>query len=77
MFAGDDGNLGYRVSGLGDMNNDGYSDFLLSSFNYYTKTWRVYFQYGAPSPSLSLSDIIFSTTISESNFGFSVSRAGD
>lgn len=76
--AGD--NLGYVVTGVGDVNADGFSDFALSAPGGNRKDeediGRVFIYYGGNDID-NMYDIVLSGELLEDAFGFSVSGAGD
>jgi hypothetical protein len=72
-------NLGWRVSGVGDINKDNYADVLISSGNFN----KVFLVYGGASMTSfttadSFSGVVFpNPSNGGDNFGYSISRAGD
>ena len=75
-FTGDA--AGYAVSGRGDVNGDGYDDFLVADNND-PPSGRAYLFYGPPvsgNVSVADADVVFSG-IDQSSTGAEVSRAGD
>ncbi|HLO60921.1 MAG TPA: FG-GAP-like repeat-containing protein [Bacteroidales bacterium] len=67
---------GYVVSPAGDMNGDGYDDFLMSAQYYNNSKGRVYLYLGGNEID-NQADVLFNAPVSVSNFGNSVSAAGD
>jgi hypothetical protein len=75
--AGD--NLGYSVSGAGDVNGDGYADVIVGApFNdtVGSDAGRAYVYYGGPGAD-SNADLTLDGASAGSEFGYSVSTAGD
>ncbi|MCB0727844.1 MAG: FG-GAP repeat protein [Ignavibacteriae bacterium] len=68
-------NCGYRVSSAGDVNNDGFDDFMASSVVFANHTGRVYIFLGGATPD-NVPDIILNGFGADNNFGTSVS-SGD
>ena len=69
-------NYGYSVSGAGDLNGDGYSDMIAGAYFFGGSTGKTYIYLGSTSPD-SIPDAIMNGETSSSNFGQSVSNAGD
>ncbi|ANM29332.1 hypothetical protein ABI59_06590 [Acidobacteria bacterium Mor1] len=71
--------MGWSLSGAGDINGDGYDDFIVASPFYdssFTDRGRVWIYHGAANPSKTPARILQGDEASE-QFGYSVSRAGD
>jgi len=68
--------FGFSVSDAGDVNGDGYSDYLAGAYGYSTNTGRAYLFYGGAVPN-NIADVIY-TGLSVNLFSaWSVSGAGD
>ncbi len=71
-------NFGYSVSNAGDVNNDGYDDFIIGAYGYNYGDGKVYVYFGGSSI-----DTVADVIITENDyqkycyFGYSVSTAGD
>lgn len=72
ILSGEDGtnNFGSRIASAGDVNNDGYSDILIS------KNWQVALFYGG-NPMDKIPDVTFTNENSTESFGYSFSGVGD
>ncbi|MGD8782055.1 MAG: integrin alpha, partial [Ignavibacteria bacterium] len=73
-----DTNFGYSVSGAGDVNNDGYDDVIVGfrESEGGSDAGRAYIYYGG-SPMNAEADVTMKSEGTGSNFGYSVSGAGD
>ncbi len=69
-------NFGMSVSKAGDVNGDGYSDVIIGAMKYNNYTGRAYLFYGG-SVMNNIADVIMTGENVNSDFGFSVSSAGD
>jgi FlgD Ig-like domain/FG-GAP repeat/FG-GAP-like repeat len=72
--------LGVSVSGLGDVNDDGYDDFIAGATNFdngQTDEGRVYAFYGSPSGPSATPDWTAESNQTASYFGLAVGSAGD
>jgi len=69
-------NFGYPVASAGDVNGDGYSDFIISAFGYNYNMGRVYIYFGG-SVLNNVADVILTGEYTWTLFGYSVSGAGD
>ena len=69
-------NFGYSVSDAGDVNGDGFSDVIAGAYNYSSTTGRAYIYFGGASMN-NTSDVTMTGETAFSNFGQSVSTAGD
>jgi len=67
--------FGESISNAGDVNGDGYDDVIAGAFGYNSRTGRAYIYYGGIIMD-NIPDVIL-TGESTSQFGFSVSSAGD
>ncbi len=68
--------FGYSVSDAGDVNGDGYSDVIAGAYNYSSSTGRAYIYFGGASMN-NTADVTMTGESAFSNFGNSVSSAGD
>ena len=68
--------FGYSVSDAGDVNGDGYSDVIAGAYNYSSSTGRAYIYFGGASMN-NTADVTMTGESAFSNFGNSVSGAGD
>ncbi|MBK8552539.1 MAG: FG-GAP repeat protein [Ignavibacteria bacterium] len=68
--------LGYSVSDAGDVNGDGYSDVIAGAYDYSSSTGRAYIYFGGASMN-NIADVTVTGETAFSNFGQSVSAAGD
>jgi hypothetical protein len=68
--------LGYSVSDAGDVNGDGYSDVIAGAYDYSSSTGRAYIYFGGASMN-NAADVTMTGETAFSNFGNSVSAAGD
>ncbi|MCY7363599.1 MAG: integrin alpha, partial [Ignavibacteria bacterium] len=68
--------FGYSVSEAGDVNADGYSDFLIGAYGYSTSTGRAYLFLGSSNLDTN-KDNTLAGSIANNDFGYSVSSAGD
>lgn len=68
--------FGYAVSGAGDVNGDGYADIIIGAYAYSSLTGQAYLFYGGSSMNATV-DVTFAGEAASSNFGWSVSDAGD
>jgi hypothetical protein len=72
--------LGLSVSGLGDVNDDGYDDLIVAAINFdngQTDEGRVYAFYGSPSGPSATPDWIAESNQTASYFGLAMGAAGD
>ena len=69
--------FGYSVSGAGDVNGDGYDDVIIGAFAYSSSRGAVYVYHGSSSGIGATAAIAPTGPSSSSNFGYSVSNAGD
>ncbi|MBK8983713.1 MAG: FG-GAP repeat protein [Ignavibacteria bacterium] len=77
IFTGTTGvQLGYSVSGAGDVNGDGYDDVIIGLPAYSTNTGRAYIYLGGSNMNLVV-DAILTGEATNNYFGTSVSDAGD
>ncbi|MCP5062882.1 MAG: T9SS type A sorting domain-containing protein [Ignavibacteriae bacterium] len=76
MGDGDDTSFGFSVSNAGDVNGDGYDDVIVGAFGYNTSVEAAYIYYGGRTLDSS-ADVILKGEVDNSNFGYSVSSAGD
>ena len=67
---------GYSVSDAGDVNGDGYSDVIAGAYDYSSSTGRAYIYFGGASMNNTI-DVTMTGETAFSNFGNSVSGAGD
>lgn len=72
--AGDE--FGYSASSAGDVNGDGYSDFMVGAFAHNSSEGKVYLYYGGPD-SNATATVTFSGETAGSIFGYSIACAGD
>ena len=68
--------LGHSVSSAGDINGDGYSDIIAGAYGYNSSTGAAYIFYGGAIFTGNV-NVILLGEITNSNFGYSVSSAGD
>jgi hypothetical protein len=71
-----DNSFGYRVSGAGDVNNDGYADVIIGAIGYSSYTGRAYIYYGGSNMN-NTADVTMTGETAGDQFGRSVSGAGD
>ena len=71
------GNLGYAVSGCGDINGDGYDDVMAGASGYSTSTGKVYFYNGSSAGTSSVPTGSLTGAGTNYGFGRALSRAGD
>jgi hypothetical protein len=64
------------LSGIGDVNGDGYDDVIVSANGYNNSTGRAYIYYGGSGMD-NIPDVIMNGEAANNAFGFSVSNAGD
>ncbi len=78
LFLGinDNDNFGRSVSDVGDVNNDGYDDFIVGADGYLNERGRAYIYFGGADMDYK-ADIILTGENTGDRFGFSVSGAGD
>ncbi len=72
--------LGYRVSGLGDVNNDGYDDVIVGAYGYSNgeaNEGRALVYYGSSTGLDTVPDLDYESNQVGAHFGLGVSRAGD
>ena len=73
-------NFAKAISGAGDFNADGFSDFMIGAENYNSSGLygRVYVYYGSSTQTLNATpDLIIADANAQDKFGCSVSKAGD
>jgi hypothetical protein len=68
--------FGNVVTGVGDMNGDGYDDFAIGAFGFNSNKGKVYVYYGGATFDEE-SDIIYTGEVSNKGFGMGISTAGD
>ncbi len=68
--------FGCSVSSAGDVNGDGYSDIIIGAVLYNNEKGRAYIFYGGPLMN-NIADVTMTGEVVNSNFGSSVSSAGD
>ncbi|HMQ70343.1 MAG TPA: FG-GAP-like repeat-containing protein, partial [Ignavibacteria bacterium] len=68
--------FGNSVSSAGDLNGDGFSDVIISSFGYSGSTGKVYVYFGGAVMN-NVSDVTMTGETTNSSFGISVASAGD
>ena len=68
--------FGFQVSSAGDVNGDGYSDVIVGAPNYSSNTGRAYIYFGGAVMN-NVADVIMTGETAGSQFGSSVSSAGD
>ena len=68
--------FGYSVSSAGDMNGDGFSDFIIGAYGYLSARGRAYVYFGG-SATDTIADIVMTGEASANYFGIAVSTAGD
>ncbi len=71
------GNFGSSISTAGDINGDGFSDIVVGSSGYSSNNGAVFVYHGSSTGLSEITNWIFSSTWPNSNFGESVSTAGD
>jgi len=69
-------NFGTSVSEAGDVNGDGYSDFIIGAYGFSSNTGKVYLFFGGV-PSYTSANLSMTGEVANNLFGFSVSGAGD
>ena len=69
--------FGAAVAGAGDVNGDGYADFVVGAFGTATQTGAAYVYLGAQHAVATTPATTLKGLVSEDQFGFSVSGAGD
>ncbi|HET7010804.1 MAG TPA: integrin alpha [Anaerolineales bacterium] len=72
--------FGYSVAGAGDVNGDGYDDFLVSSYTYVynvTNGGKVFLYFGSPEGPSTTADWIGGPMTAFDGYGHDVSGAGD
>lgn len=68
--------LGHDVSGAGDLNSDGFDDFMISATGYDSFRGAVYIHKGSPGITIS-DDLILYGEATQDEFGSSISNAAD
>ncbi|MEO8665954.1 MAG: integrin alpha [Ignavibacteria bacterium] len=68
--------FGTIVSGAGDVNGDGYSDVIVSAYEYNSTVGRAYIYYGGAAMN-NIADVTMTGEADSNYFGISVSKAGD
>ena len=68
--------FGWSVSTAGDVNGDGYSDVIAGAYGYSSDIGRAYIFFGGSAMN-SIADVILTGEATGSDFGLSVSEAGD
>jgi len=71
-----DNYFGYSVSYAGDVNGDGYPDFIVGAYRYSSFKGRAYIYFGGPAFD-NIADIVLQGEASSNYFGSAVSGAGD
>ena len=66
----------YSVSTAGDLNGDGYDDFIVGAYGYNSNTGRAYIYYGGTTPN-NTAIVVLTGEATNNYFGASVSSAGD
>jgi len=70
--------FGQSVAYAGDVNKDTYADVIVGAWVYNTSTGRAYIYYGSTGTSMdNVADVTMTGETTYSNFGYSVSTAGD
>jgi hypothetical protein len=72
----DSGNYGFAVSGVGDVNGDGFEDWMVGAYAYNSSTGRAYLYYGGTSVH-STADAVLTGETTTNYFGVWVDGAGD
>lgn len=77
-FIGESANSNFGVSCdiVGDVNGDGYGDFLIGAHNFDSSKGKAYLYYGIPNGSIN-SNLNLIGEAKDNFYGFSVSKAGD
>jgi hypothetical protein len=68
--------FGYSVAGAGDVNHDGFQDFIVGAHGFGSERGRAYVFYGGTTPN-AVADIAFTGRSVGDHFGFSVAGAWD
>ena len=68
--------FGVSVSSAGDVNGDGFSDVIVGAYRYSSDTGRAYIYFGGTSMD-NIADVTMTGVAEFTNFGISVSSAGD
>ncbi len=68
--------FGWSLAGAGDINGDGFSDFIIGAWGYASSAGKAYIYFGAALPD-TIPDLTFLGEASGDRFGGSVSSAGD
>jgi hypothetical protein len=68
--------FGYSVAPIGDINHNGYADFIIGAYGYDSERGRVYVCYGWGA-SVAVEEFKITGRLSGERFGFSVASAGD
>src|SRR4029077_14696085 len=68
--------LGAAVAGAGDVNGDGFADFIVGALHGNGNTGNAYIYFGGASPN-NVADVILTGAAVGDQFRFSVSGAGD
>ncbi|MBK8552535.1 MAG: FG-GAP repeat protein [Ignavibacteria bacterium] len=71
-----DSQFGFSVSDAGDVNSDGYPDFITGAYRYSSFKGRAYIYFGGPAFD-NIADVILDGEAASTNFGHDVSGAGD
>jgi hypothetical protein len=71
-----DNNFGFSVSDAGDVNGDGYPDFITGAYRYSSYKGRAYIYFGGPAFD-NIADVILEGEAGSTYFGHDVSGAGD
>ncbi|MFI5172202.1 MAG: integrin alpha, partial [Chitinophagales bacterium] len=72
--------FGYKVAGLGDVNNDGYSDFGIGAYQFnngQSSEGKIYVYHGEAGVISTTPDWAYEPNITFVNFGYDLSNAGD
>ncbi|MBS1516884.1 MAG: FG-GAP repeat protein [Bacteroidetes bacterium] len=69
-------NFGSSISNAGDVNGDGFADLIVGAYSYNSNTGRSYIYYGGD-PMNNVADVVMNGILAQTDFGISVSTAGD